>query len=499
MRRLFGSAMSRRGVWLDRRVVVGAALGRRRLARRLWARQLWARRLRAHRLRAHQLWARQLRGGASPGLPNSGVPVPGGSAPGGAAPSVQNSGALNASAPIPGVSPSPSASAGADPFTVRGVEVDVTETSAAAARDQAILQAQRKAYQILFKKMTVGGENAQPPVMKDLDLARMVEGFEIEQERASAIRYVASFTVKFRPKVAQSYFSRAGARVAEAPRKPMLILPIAVGESGRPALWEERTSWRSAWEERAVGGGGVSVIVPPGDLADVADIGVAEAQSGAADRMSKIAARYGAGDVVVAVLGNSPVGGGSLPVTLTRYTPDGRSESKTVSVTVAPGDPAGKTLQQAIATAVSSLESSFRVREEGPETPYLIGVGYGKLDEWLDIRRRLAQVTGLTRAELLSVSRNRAEMEVRFRGDVERFRQGLARQDLGMEPTSPIGVVSSSAPARAGSWELRILSRGVQSSAPAPLGGGLPPSVSSPGASAVPDGGGSLSAFSGVR
>lgn len=91
----------------------------------------------------------------------------------------------------------PAAVPAADPFTVSGVKVDVSAANANAARDQAIRDAQVKAWAELYKRLVPTASSV--PRVSDIELARLVQGFEIDDEKVSATRYVGSITVRFRP------------------------------------------------------------------------------------------------------------------------------------------------------------------------------------------------------------------------------------------------------------------------------------------------------------
>jgi len=85
----------------------------------------------------------------------------------------------------------------AAPYVVSGVPVDVTAADAATARDQAIVEGQRKAFSMLMEQL-VGAETAatiQTP--SDAQLSGMVQDFEVESERLSSVRYIGVMTYRF--------------------------------------------------------------------------------------------------------------------------------------------------------------------------------------------------------------------------------------------------------------------------------------------------------------
>jgi hypothetical protein len=348
-----------------------------------------------------------------------------------------------------------------DPYSVSGVEVDVTAASAAEARDKAILEAQRKAFGVLFKRLSPDGGSRIAPAVRDADLQRMIQGFEIERERGSAVRYVGTLAFKFRPRAVRTYLSSIGVQAIEpaAPRsrpgealapssaaaaaapagvRPTLVLPVTGNASSGYQLWEERTVWRTAWEDFAAAAGAARVVVPAGELADIADIGAAEAVNGNPAALARIAAHYQAGDVVVAVLNPPRLDQPTLTneVVLNRFgasgQPEGAGETLTVAGT-ANEAPAG-TLARTVSTVVDRLASLPR---SAPAPTAASGDGQlqanvqiSGLQDWQEVRRRLTSNPMVASVELLSLARTQVQVLIRYRGEPDALRAMLDRDSL---------------------------------------------------------------------
>jgi len=85
----------------------------------------------------------------------------------------------------------------AEPYVVSGVPVDVTAADSATARDQAIVEGQRKAFSMLMEQLL--GVDKAPTIQtpNDAQLAGMVQDFEVESERLSSVRYIGVMTYRF--------------------------------------------------------------------------------------------------------------------------------------------------------------------------------------------------------------------------------------------------------------------------------------------------------------
>ncbi|WP_431859671.1 DUF2066 domain-containing protein [Azospirillum sp.] len=371
----------------------------------------------------------------------------------------------------------------ADAFTVSGVKVDVTTANPNAGRDQAISEAQRKAWDTLYQRLVPGGK---APRLSDHDLARLVAGFEIDEEKLAANRYVGTMTVRFRPQAVRDQLGGSGAAYVEPPSQPLVVLPVTVVD-GKPILWEDRTPWRSAWEARERGSSLVPLVVPEGEMEDLQAIGAQDAVNGAADPLAAIARRYSANGVVVArttlPASGEPTRGQPLAVDVVRYGLDGSREQFPVSVRVDADDRPADALARGVTFVAAALDEAWKrdnTAVSGGEQTVAVAVPVGRLEDWIETRKRLATVQAVTRADLLSLSRMEALVALTFRGDVERLRQAMARRDLGLTQAAPrvdAGVVPAPA------LELRALPRGAgasQPAAPLPAAAPVPPPMAAP-------------------
>lgn len=92
-------------------------------------------------------------------------------------------------------------------FTVAGVKADATAASAVEARQQAFEKAQVDAFtQLASRFMTEDQMKAfQPPPVMEITL--LVDDFEITQEQLSAVRYVGTYTFRFKKGATQGWFA----------------------------------------------------------------------------------------------------------------------------------------------------------------------------------------------------------------------------------------------------------------------------------------------------
>ncbi|MEQ9126020.1 MAG: hypothetical protein RIM80_26040, partial [Alphaproteobacteria bacterium] len=92
----------------------------------------------------------------------------------------------------------PAAAQPAGPFTVADVEVDLTRETSAIARQEALEQAYVEAFERLLQRLAPADQYGRLPKVDYAMAADNSAGLRIEDERTTATRYAAKFTVAFR-------------------------------------------------------------------------------------------------------------------------------------------------------------------------------------------------------------------------------------------------------------------------------------------------------------
>lgn len=107
-------------------------------------------------------------------------------------------------------------------YTVSGVAIDQPTTDPTLARDEALDTALKKAYEEFRTRRAAAGETL-PPVAS-APLWKMMQDFEVADERISATRYIGTFTIRFRPNATADAVA-AGEAAALAAAGPMAAQP----------------------------------------------------------------------------------------------------------------------------------------------------------------------------------------------------------------------------------------------------------------------------------
>ena len=168
------------------------------------------------------------------------------------------------------------------------VRVDATADSAAAARELARVDGQRRALALVIDRLSGSTDSSKRAKLEDKTITDMVESFEVANERMSAVHYLADYTFHFRPsKVRRLVRSADDAptdensrpSIVEGDGKPLIILPV-YKDSAMTVLWDDPNAWREAWTRRSAASGVGRLTVPLGDANDLAIIDASRAEAG---------------------------------------------------------------------------------------------------------------------------------------------------------------------------------------------------------------------------
>jgi hypothetical protein len=332
------------------------------------------------------------------------------------------------------------APAAANVFTVTEISVDETANTAAAARGAAFRRGQRKALTTLLQRLTLRADHGRLPSVERERLDFMVQALEVADEKTSDVRYLANMTITFKPQEIRRLLREAGIPFAESTSKPVLVLPV-LRQGDRLVLWDDPNRWREAWAQLPQVGDLVPLIVPVGDLSDIADVDATQAAEGDPLPLSAIASRYRAGDVLVAVatlsetaistridIAASRIGAPTQTPILLNFETSDPATIPSVLFDAATG----------VAAAVENLWKETNIIEFDRPGRMLLAVPLASLQQWISVERRLNGIATISSVTLISLTRDSAEVEITHFGDETQLAATLAQQDLALEQPSTV-------------------------------------------------------------
>lgn len=344
-------------------------------------------------------------------------------------------------------------------FTVRGVPVEGEGGDAEQARLAALTAGQATAFERLARRVVADEDLPGVPKLSPAEVEPLVVGTEVEQESIRKSSYSARLTYRFDAEAVRRLFTGLGLRFTEAVSRPLVVLPV-LGEGETARLWADPNPWRVAWANHWDPGGLVPLLVPLGELQDLAAADAPEALAGDEAALAELAGLYGAGGalVVQATLGGDPAAGTGR-VAIRSRSHGSALEPFALELAQQSGEAEGDFWARAVAAVDDRVQAEWKRANAvyyGTQSSLPVRVAIGALQDWLLARRVLEEEPLVISVQVLGLTQQSASIIVTHRGTVEQLQRALAQQDLYLQQ----GVEG---------WDLRVGS-GVTRLNPTPLG-----------------------------
>ncbi|MDA0704441.1 MAG: DUF2066 domain-containing protein [Proteobacteria bacterium] len=324
-------------------------------------------------------------------------------------------------------------------FTVEGIVVDRTAANAAAARAQALDEGRVLAFRKLMARL-VPEDAGPPPNLDGAAIDALIRDFDIASEKTSGVRYIATLAYRFHAEPVRDLLRNAGLSFAETVSRPRLVLPVyRAGEASR--LWDDPNPWRDAWMTAPRDDGLVPLVVPRGELDDIAAIDAAQAVGGDRQRLDALAARYNAGGaVVVQARMSGPGEASAVQITINRFDGGTGEQTSILQYSAREGEDETALLARAVQGVADRIQDPWKranMVNLGMMARITATVDIASFAEWLAIRDGLAAIPIVQRTDLRYLARERAVVDLHFAGDEQRLALALEQQQLNLYRDGP--------------------------------------------------------------
>ena len=328
----------------------------------------------------------------------------------------------------------PAAARDASVFLIRDVAVDASAENATEARDIALADGHSVAFRRLIARLVPMAATGTVPRLETVDIAPLVQSFEVDDEKTSRVRYLARLTFQFDRPAVRRFLHLRGVKFAVTRARPRLVLPV-LRKDGINLLWDRPNPWREAWTDLPEAGGLVPLLIPAGDLQDLRDISARQAVSGDPGRLRAIAKRYGAASVAVMVATLGKVGGPSRAIRVATATYGTRVDrpAEVESYPVDSSEPVDRQFRSVASRAARRIQEAWKAGnllslERSGEIDVVVPVS--GLDSWISVSRALSDTPSTDDVQVLSVSRDAVRARLRYFGETAAFEAALLRSDL---------------------------------------------------------------------
>jgi Uncharacterized protein conserved in bacteria (DUF2066) len=339
-----------------------------------------------------------------------------------------------------------------DPYTAT-VTVDATSDSVAKARDIARADGARRALNAVVAKLAGGADKVKPLKLSDNQVTDLVASFEVANEKMSAVRYVADYTYHFKPPDVRKAMQSAGIVVNDANNpanvnanatastggKPIVVLPV-YQDGDTALLWDDPNPWREAWSSRQVSAGGPTLLVPLGDVSDLAAIDAEKARTGDAASLAALGKKEGADDVLVMLAALRTGDNPGLDVTVRDYRAGQLAVMHSDSIDANPSEATADLFRRGADTIAADIANGWKNAKGSAadqQGSLVVVIPITGLDDWIKLRDSLAAVPSVRKLDLQSLSRQEATIELGYIGSVDQLKVSLAAAKLSLEGGDP--------------------------------------------------------------
>ncbi|HVY99478.1 MAG TPA: DUF2066 domain-containing protein [Dongiaceae bacterium] len=318
-------------------------------------------------------------------------------------------------------------------YVAAGIPVDLTG-DIATLREKAMLQAQRDGLKKILASIASADALQGLQLPDDDTITSWVQDFEIEEEKSSASRYIGKFTFRFMADPIRQFLTENNVPYAETESKAVLVLPVFTNETGDTELWGPTNPWFAAWASRPQQPGLVPIQTPVGDLPDQNAISATQALAGDQARIQSLADRYAAGDVIVAEATLQPPsadGKRMLNLSVIDYGSGGGQSAKD-QITNDTGN-IDQLLKDGVDRVASLVQNSWKqdnLVDPNQRSQVKVHVPFSSLQQWVEVKRHLAQVSLVKSVNLTNLSRTGADIELTYLGDEVQFVRALNQANL---------------------------------------------------------------------
>lgn len=329
-------------------------------------------------------------------------------------------------------------------FAVDGLRVDSRASDELQAKYNGIAEAQQKALQIVFRRLVAREDIGRLPEVSTDMLDTMVRDYDIGEEKFGGGRYLATLSVRFEPEEVAAVLKSQRIPFAMTRSLPVAVLPVL--DTGRARrLWDDPNPWRDAWAGRLPNPGLFSLVMPIGDLSDVAAVNVNHALAGDPVALEQIASKYDAVGAMVAVATIRGSGASRVVEVAMTFT-GGSYHGQTIERSYSGSGGLQAFLSQVAAEVLRDLEAGWKnenMLDFTQEERMSILVPIRGLGEWIAIRDRLLSMARIQEVAVSRMSRVLAEVDLVFVGSVDQLNSALVQQGLELEFTekSPLWVL----------------------------------------------------------
>ncbi|MBU6443227.1 MAG: hypothetical protein KGR48_04890 [Alphaproteobacteria bacterium] len=322
----------------------------------------------------------------------------------------------------------PGARAADGPYTVSGVKIDATASSASEAFNFAVDGGRREAWDKLIHRLTRQQDWDRVPPIDDATLQRMISGYQLANEMRSTTRYVALATYTFNANLVRNFLRSANIAYTDSSAQPLLVIPLS-------PRYAPGSPWAMAWAGLGGSVDGVPLALPGSDAQTNAALASLNFGMAGWSDVQPFAARAHAGEAVLAQV-QPPVPGqmqGQLTVKLRILSPGPPQVLPDVAVAFNAGSESRGGYGDAAMAAAGAAANAWKSRKAidfSQQATLTANVQLASLAQWGAIQQKLASVPVVLNVDVAAMSIGEARIVLTYAGTASQLNDFLSQAAL---------------------------------------------------------------------
>lgn len=186
----------------------------------------------------------------------------------------------------------------ANPYSISGIKVQSTAASSALAKENALQQGRKQAFQQMIEKLVSRKDVDRFTTVEDSTIEYLIDSLQVNNEYMGPTSYKATVSFEFNKDRLEEFLRNKSTPFIVPVHKSILILPVLT-DGAKTYLFEKENAWLDLWRSHSFNQALVTFVVPNGDLRDISALDAEDALIGATHKLSTIAQRYKVSAIVV--------------------------------------------------------------------------------------------------------------------------------------------------------------------------------------------------------
>ncbi len=328
-------------------------------------------------------------------------------------------------------------SASDDLYLISNIHVDVTDETAAIARNKAFDMAKNEAVHRAISRITLKYDTDKVPQISPEDVNALTKELVVNSEKSSGVRYIADINVLVDSSGIETLLKKNSIPFTKHVKNPVLIIPVYYKAKGaKPLLWEEQNPWLKAWQQSPPDNKLVPVMVPMADVSDMNALNASDVADAGAPELTKIAQIYGVNEVYIA---KATLQENKIDVVLR-----GINLAKLEDYTYTSFSSDNTDFQNAVARTGMEIEDLWKesqVVQYNEISEIIIVSPINGLQDWLVIKSKLEDNSLVTGVYLQAMKHNLVQAKISFSGSLRMIKNSFAEKGMSLHQTSGYWVI----------------------------------------------------------